>query len=206
MPISVNPITHVISVPQSYLSPVSTGLYALDTNQFRVDLALWSATEEGRAEPFPYDHNTEYTVAGETYARKIELINGYSWQLEDTGSFYSVKLIGSNNNLFDVQNGVFIPHGNVGLIPSNSAGLQIVTTGSGVTAQDKVDIINGVFSRIIENGETFEEALRLIRAEAAGSIEVAGTTHNIKSADGLTDRITATADQTGRTVTATNGA
>ena len=143
MPISVDPVTHIIDVPQDYLTIVSAGLYSLDTNQFREDLGLWAASESGRAEPFPYDHNTSYTVAGETYARKVELVNGYSWQAEDTGAFYSIRLDGSNNNLFDVANNIFIPHGNVMLIPQNAAGLIVVASGSGVTAQDKTDIING---------------------------------------------------------------
>ena len=60
-------------------------------------------------------------------------------------------------------------------------------------------------TRVVEDGETFEEALRLIRAEAAGTITRAGTTHRIKSKDGLTDRIIANADADGRTVTATDG-
>jgi len=67
---------------------------------------------------------------------------------------------------------------------------------------DVVAIVAGMFANIMENGETFAEAMRLIRAEAAGSITKSGVVHNIKSADGLTDRITANADENGRTVTA----
>ena len=76
-----------------------------------------------------------------------------------------------------------------------------VNTGSGVTAQDKTDIVNQIYARVIENGESFEQALKLIRAEAAGSITRSGDTHTIKSADGQTDRIIATADENGRVVT-----
>lgn len=131
MPISVNPVTKVIDVPQSYLTVVTPGvLFELDTDQFRRDLRAWEATEAGRTEDRTHDHNPEYTVAGVTYARKVELINGYRWRLEDTGAHYTCRLAGSNNNLFDVANGVFIPHGNVTLIPGNSAGLQTVNTAS----------------------------------------------------------------------------
>jgi hypothetical protein len=80
-----------------------------------------------------------------------------------------------------------------------------VVTGSAVTAQDKIDIINELMTRVMENGETYAEAFRLIRAEAAGTITRTGTAHKIKSADGLTDRIEATADENGRTVTAVDG-
>ena len=142
MPITVDSVTHVITVPQSYLTPVSAGLFLLDTNQFRLDLGLWASGVDGRSEPFPYDHNTEYTVAGVTYARKVELINGYSWELENTGTYYSVTLSGSNNNLFDVANGIFIPNGNVGLIPNNAAGLQTVSTGSGLSPAESAALSN----------------------------------------------------------------
>ena len=70
---------------------------------------------------------------------------------------------------------------------------------------DKDDIINRLFLYILENGETYAEAIRLIRAEAAGDIEKIGDVHRIKSADGLRDRITATANAEGRDVTATDG-
>ena len=81
-----------------------------------------------------------------------------------------------------------------------------VNTGSGVDPADITDIANAVFGMVMEDGETFAEAMRLIRAEAAGSIVRSGDTHTIKSADGGTDRIVATANESGRTVTATDGA
>jgi molybdopterin biosynthesis enzyme MoaB len=90
-------------------------------------------------------------------------------------------------------------------VNNTSAAGVLVTGGSGVTAGDIVDIKNAIFNEIMEGAESFAEQIRLIRAEAAGTITRSGTTHQIKSADGVTDRITATADETGRTVTAVNG-
>jgi len=85
-----------------------------------------------------------------------------------------------------------------------------VNTGSGVTPTDITNItasvVASIYSRVIENGETFEEVIRLMRADAAGNIVVNGLQHKLKSADGLTDRIIANADAAGRTVTSTNGA
>ena len=143
MPIIVDPITHIIDVPQNYLTPVAAGLYSFDTDQFRKDLSVWSATEEGRAEPFPYSHNTEYSVAGVTYARKVEILSPYSVRFEDAGTLYSVIFEGSNNNIFDQVNGIFVPN-NVIPIPQNAAGLQTVSSGSGLDAgQDaKLTAIN----------------------------------------------------------------
>ena len=144
MAISVNAVTRVISIPRSDLIEVVAGvLYDLDTDQFRKDLRLWESSEEGRTRPTTHSHNTEYTVMGSTYARKVEIIHGYSVEFEAFEQIYSVAFKGSNNNLADVQNGIFIPN-NVIPISTNSAGLQIVTVGSGVLAQDIINIRNAV--------------------------------------------------------------
>lgn len=141
MPLIISPVTRIILIPQSYLTHVSGTLFKLDTDQYRKDLRSWEESEEGRTETRTHDHNSEYTAAGVTYARKVELINNFRNQFEDTGSLYSVILEGSNNNVFDVQAGVLIPS-NVLIISGNSAGLQTVVSGSGVTEQDKIDIAN----------------------------------------------------------------
>lgn len=79
-----------------------------------------------------------------------------------------------------------------------------VNSGSGVTPQDKIDIVNQVFARVVESGETFEEMLRLLRANAAGDIVEDGAgNYTIKSINGLIDRITGQeAANNGRDVTA----
>ena len=74
-----------------------------------------------------------------------------------------------------------------------------------LTDAEKDDIINRLFLYALENGESFAEAMRLIRAEAAGSIVKVGDVHRVKSNDGAKDRVVATADETGRTVTGTDG-
>jgi len=69
---------------------------------------------------------------------------------------------------------------------------------SKLTEQDIQRIVDSIFSRVIENGETFEEAIRLIRAEAAGKLAVAGNTVTIRDAADSKDRITATVDSNGQ--------
>jgi hypothetical protein len=118
-------------------------------------LSIWAATEQGRTEPFPYSHNTEYTVVGVTYARKVEILSPYSVRFEDTGTLYSVVLDGSNNNIFDQVNGIFVPT-NVIPIPKNAAGLQTVYSGSGLdAAQDaklsNIDSIVKIVNKILKN-------------------------------------------------------
>jgi len=138
MAISVNWNTKVISVPQSDLTFVSGTLYSLDVNAFRLEL---KDIEDGDGMPFldTHRHNTEVVIAGITYARTVEIINGYTVEFED--GQYAVRLEGANNNIFD--EGVIVRN-QVSIIPTNSAGLQIVTQGSGLsTAQDtKLDEVH----------------------------------------------------------------
>jgi len=147
MPISITWGTKVISIPQSYLSLVSgtVSLYELDTEQFRLDLKDLEDDEEGMPFPDTHSHNTEVTVAGVTYARVIEIINGYSITFDD--GQYTVRLVGSNNNFFDVENGI-LNQNQVQVIAGNAAGLIVHTSGSGVTLQDKVDIANAVWNHL----------------------------------------------------------
>ena len=105
MAISVDWGTKVITVPQADLTLITGTLYELDTDTFRLALKALEDDEYGMAHDDTHTHNTEVTVAGVTYARFIEIINGYSVTFEN-GS-YSVRLAGSNNNIFDVENGIF---------------------------------------------------------------------------------------------------
>jgi hypothetical protein len=141
MPISVTWGTRVINVPKNYLSLITGTLYELDTEQFRLDLKALEDDEAGMPFPDTHEHATEVTVAGVTYARFITIINSYSITFED--GQYSVRLSGSNNNFFDVENGI-LNQNQVQVIPGNSAGLIKVVSGSGVTQQDKEDIADEV--------------------------------------------------------------
>jgi hypothetical protein len=85
------------------------------------------------AMPDTHQHNTEVTIAGITYARTIEIINGYSLEFED--GQYTVIIEGSNNNFHDVLNGILVQN-QVQVIPTNSAGLQIVSVGSGLSTEE----------------------------------------------------------------------
>lgn len=137
MAISIDWGTRTINVPQSYLTNITGTLYELDTETFRTDLKALEDDEEGIPFPDTHQHYTEVTVAGVTYARFIIIINGYSITFED--GQYSVRLAGSNNNFFDVENGI-LNQNQVQVIPGNAAGLIKVVQGSGVTEQDKTDI------------------------------------------------------------------
>jgi len=122
MALSLDPDTKVITIPKADLTLITGTLYELDTNQFRLDVGILLASETYVWMDYAFSHNTEVTVAGTTFARIIEFINGYSIEFED-GS-YSVRLAGSNNNIFDVENGI-LAQNSVQVIAQNSAGLVI---------------------------------------------------------------------------------
>lgn len=141
--LKINWLTKVITIPIIDLTHDSGTLYLLNTNDLRKWLKDIEDSEEGIAYLDTHRHNTEVTVAGITYARTIEIINGYSITFED--GQYSVILSGSNNNVWDIANGI-LNQNQVQVIPTNSAGLQTVVSGSGVTEQDKTDIATAVWA------------------------------------------------------------
>jgi len=122
MALSLDPATKVITIPQADLTLVSGTLYELDTNQFRLDVGVLLASQTYVWMDYAFSHNTEVTVAGTTFARIIEFINGFSIEFEN--GTYSVRLAGSNNNIFDVENGILVQNG-VQVISQNSAGLVV---------------------------------------------------------------------------------
>jgi len=135
--LTIDPATRIISVPQSYLTLVAGTLYTLDTDQFRIDVLDLLDDEEFIWLPNAFVHNGEVTVAGITYFRTIEFINGFMVEFED--GQYSVRLEGSNNNIFDVQNGILVQN-QVQVIPTNSAGGQIISAGSGLSVEQAAQL------------------------------------------------------------------
>lgn len=130
MAISINWATKVISVPRADLTNLGGGIYELDVDAFRLELKDIEDSEIGQVFASTHRHNTEVTLSGVTYARTVEIINGYTIEFEDVGSPYTVKCVGANHNIADVK-----VVNQVSLIIGNSAGLIAVDTGgSGLTA------------------------------------------------------------------------
>lgn len=132
--ISINWATGVISVPQSYLTDLGGGIYELDADVFRLDLKDLEDSDEGMVFPITHNHNTEVVLAGVTYARSIEIINGYTITFED--GQYAVEVVGANTNFGDVTN-----VNQVSLRTNNSAGL-IVTGGTDMT--EVINLLNQI--------------------------------------------------------------
>ena len=199
MAYSANWITKVVTVPVSDLILVSGTRYQLSMIAFLIEIRrLESEFTEGLWADQIIDHsNTRVDFAGVDYAPFDEIINGYTIEIGVGPT--RVDLIGSNNNLIDV----LIPTG-VAVVPSNSAGLISVTSGSGVTAQDKIDIINGTWLKALEGTITAEEMMKIMLSALAG-VAVDADTAIIKFRDqaDTKDRIVADIDGAGNRTSVT---
>ncbi len=127
--------TQTFFVPKADLTPVAGTLYECDTNWLRQQIAALMDDSNGIVFVDAFRHNTEVLVAGTTFARTIEIINGFKLEFED--GQYTVRLTGSNNNFFDVANGILVQN-QVQIISQNSAGLVAV---EGVEIEAKVDLL-----------------------------------------------------------------
>ena len=135
----VNWITKVVSVPTDDLTLISGTRYSLDMSDFLAEIrrlewefsgGLWASTI--------LDHtNTRFDFAGVNYAPFDDLLNDYT--VEFTGIATRVDLLGSNNDIIDV----LIPTG-ISVVPSNSAGLQIVQTGGSALTQEEHNQLMGL--------------------------------------------------------------
>jgi len=151
---SVDWASKVITVPQSYLTFISGTLYELDTDQFRLDLRALESSAVGIVFDDAHSHTTSYTIAGVTYARAISIINDYTITFED--GQYAVKLSGSNNDLF--AEGV-INRNQVSVIPTNSAGLVVITSATAAA-----DIADAVWDEPLSDHTTSGTAGHIVRA------------------------------------------
>ena len=122
--ISINWITKVITIPKADMALVQADPFEireLDLDEFRLSLKSIEESEEGMPYLDTHRHNTEVVLGGVTLARVITFENGQ----------YAVNAIGGNSNLADVLN-----LNQVSLRSFNSAGLQVVSVGSGLSQEE----------------------------------------------------------------------
>lgn len=131
--------TWIIDIPQADLTLISGSLYELDTDVFRLALKDLEDNEAGIAFPDTHTRNAPVTVAGVTFAQTIEILAPYSVRFEN--GTYSVRLVGSNNNIFDVEAGILVQN-TVQVIPTNSAGLILKAVGSALTTEEAKTLTN----------------------------------------------------------------
>ena len=139
------PYQALVTIPYDYDHMTLTsgtppnGIYVLDTLAFWYDLKAIEASEEGIVFGDTQSHNDPYTIVGVTYADAIQMIAKVTFSPHTPNEDWTVSLVGSNNNLFDVDAGILVPPGHLTLIPGNSAGL-IQTAVSGLTAAESADL------------------------------------------------------------------
>jgi len=142
MTISVDGPSQIITVPKA--DTVLTGtdpttgreLRTYDSGQFHIELREWGDTEAGRAFAgggFP-THTYQTNILGSiTYAPTLEVLSPWRVTFED--GTYQVSIEGTNNNIHLVAT-----VNQVQIVPGNSAGLQIVTQGSGLSAAQALQL------------------------------------------------------------------
>lgn len=181
MSISIDWGTKVITIPKADMTQIQTNPFEireLDLDAFRLALKDLEDSDEGMTFPDTHRHNTTVTLAGITLARVIEIINGYTVTFED--GQYAVNAVGANCNLADVLN-----LNQVSLRTFNSAGLQVVTQGSGLSTEEH----NKLMAAAVEDGgriEVIDGAIVVIDGKA-DSIKL--ETDKIPSIKTETDKI-----------------
>jgi hypothetical protein len=157
MAISIDWATKIIHVSKADMvlaQSVPFEVYTLDIDDFRLALKDLEDDDEGMVFDTTHSHNTEVQLGSVKLSRVVQLINGYTVTFED--GQYAVDLIGANSNIGDKVN-----LNQVSVRSYNSGGLITVTSGSGVTPQDVLDIATAVWQQPTTNNNagTFGELL-----------------------------------------------
>lgn len=147
MAISIDWGAKIIQIPRAdltLLQSVPTEIRELNLNEFRLILKDLEDSEAGIVFLDTHRHNTEVLLGGLTYARVVEIINGYTITFED--GQYAVNLVGANSNVGDVVN-----VNQVSVRSSNSAGLtstpavEYASFEGGVTIDELSSVIGTVY-------------------------------------------------------------
>ena len=196
MAVTIDWTMKIISIPKSDLTLVQSDPFEvreLDLDWFRLQLKDLEDSAEGIVCPDTHRHNTEVTLGGLTFARVIEIINGYTVSFENGN--YAANLVGANSNVGDVTN-----LNEVSVRTQNSAGLIVSETAdiNAILASIGVAILD---DQSVESGISLRNTQRLMLAALAGILSGAdGTTVTIKNAKaggGDKNRIVATVDEFG---------
>ena len=129
--------TFIIDVELEDLTLISGTLYEFNVNDFRLILHSLQDGEEGIIFPKTHRHNTTVTIVGSEFDRTFEILPPYSVRFPDQK--ISVKLISTNNNVFDVEGGILVQN-QCQVIPNNSAGKTV--DGGGDCVIDPSQLIN----------------------------------------------------------------
>lgn len=133
---------HLTLIPGTGSAP--NGAWTLDTLAFWADLKALEAAETGIVFGDLQAHNSSYSVAGTTYADAIQLQCEIAFYNAVPNEDWTVVLEGSNNDIFDVANGIYVPSkgtGHITVVPGNSAGLVVIESLQAADVQAKLDAL-----------------------------------------------------------------
>jgi hypothetical protein len=150
MAISINWLTKVISIPQSYLTFVSGIRYTLDIEKLRNDLKNLEDSEEGLPYPDTHARNKPVTLSGVVYAQTFEVLSPYTVTFENTGTPYVVVAEGANHNIGDVTNF----DGGMSLVVGNSGGLIVNTINIGGGVGTVAEVADAVWNAVAASFNT----------------------------------------------------
>jgi len=176
MAISVNWATKVITVPRADMPLIQSSPFEvrqLNLDDFRMALKNLEDNEEGIPFLDTHRHNTEVSVGGVVLAMVIEIINGYTITFED--GQYAVNLVGANSNIVDVVN-----INQVSLRSFNSAGLQIVSVGSGLTTEEH----DRLMATAVETGGKLEDVEDAVSTANANILDLLSDLGFVKDIEG----------------------
>lgn len=186
MALTINPATKEVSIPQADLTFVSGTLYDFNTTQFMRDLNALLDDENYIWMDDAFSHNTEVTILGVTYARFIEMINGWNITFENTGAAYSVRFNGSNNNMFDLESGVLNATPLVTAIGNNSAGL--INTPDVTALHGQVERSIYIDTAAATNGNGYQQSPYNNFTDAVDDAEASGIFRLVLLNDATVDR------------------
>ena len=132
MAISVDWPAAVVLIPKADTVLVGTDpisgreIRSFDTDAFHEELREQEESEAGRAYPITHLWNAEVSLGGVNYNPQFLTVNNYQFEFED--GTYRVVFTNTNNDIAD-----FSVVNNVSIQPGNSAGLQKVSTGGGLS-------------------------------------------------------------------------
>ena len=137
-------IINVDRADMSVVQSTPTYIYELDINWFRLKLGELEATVEGMAFERAHKHNTEVVLGGITYARIVEIVNGYTVTFEN--GTYAVNLARANSNIGTVTNvnGVSIRSANSAGMTS-SPDIEFSSFNGGVTYDEDNGVSGTIF-------------------------------------------------------------
>ena len=186
MEITIDWGNRIINIPQDYLTSLGGNVYELNLNTFRLTLKDLEDNEEGMPHLDTHKHTTETVLSGVTYARFVEIINGYTVTFED--GQYMVSAVGANSNIADVMN-----LNQVSLRTANSAGLIVHIQGSGLSQEEHDKLMataeedGGKLENINDNVLSILSDIGFTKDIAGGKWEISGEEMIFYKADNVTE-------------------